>query len=957
MHKRSQICLAALLAMGALSSHAQTPSDAPASPPTQLEKVLVTGSNIKRIDVETASPITILSKDDVLRQGVNSINELISNLSAATGGLSDINGSNSFAPGGTYNSLRNLGAQATLVLVNGRRMPSYALADYTTVFTNLDAIPLDAVERVEILKSGSSSIYGSDAVAGVINIITRKDFEGLDISADHTQSVTSGTFKTSQASITKGFGNYDRDGYNLLLNADFYKRDNVMWTHLLGYTNPELVAKSPPFGTYSTYSYPGNIVYGEGATPVAGCPSNLIIGGLCKYNRYDRFQAVPESQRANFYANGTLDVGGGTQAFAETLYSHIKTQYVGAFQYYGDGLGPIQWGNPTTGQPLTFNYLGLLASSPLNPTGEDGVGYRYRFVDSPSYQNVNSNEYRVLGGLRGTWHEKDWEVAAGLMNSTTSTDQRGAFSSAGFIKEIGDYNSFTADLNNVNLSYQTTDPNFFNQPNGYRPGQQNSASVIDTLFPHYGYAGSNTQEFVDAKLTGDAFAMPAGMAQFAVGGELRHETYKITPSANFMSGDIVGYGISSADSSRNSSAIYGELSMPLHKRVEMDAALRVDQYPHVAAHFSPKLALTVKAADSLKFRTSVESGFRAPNLIESAKSTKLAFDGGTSDPQRCPQATNLANDLYAQANALDPSSPQYPLLIARAESVQSAACSFGLADTVQNNPQLKPETSVGFNFGVIFEPLAGYTVTADYWNFDRKNTIGLASTQQLLSGAPIPAGTTVNRGPLTPNADPIFSAAEITTYGVTAGPLLSISREMENISEQKTNGIDVSVNTVTPLGWVGKLHIKSEATYLIGYHDSSITPVKENLVGQYAYPRWSGNLNLALERDTMAAGLRLNWASAQALQQGSTDTTWSIAGCAQQKLTAAQCRLDRFQTVDMFLSYSGIKHLSLTANLINMFGQRAPTDFKAFGVGGIIPTSLQDAQGRMLKLGLRYSFK
>src|SRR6185437_9845498 len=111
--------------------------------------------------------------------------------------------------------------------------PSFALADFTAVFVNVDAIPLDAVDHIEVLKVGASAIYGSDAVAGVINIITRKDFQGIEVSADRSQSLQSGTFGTTKASITGGFGDYDKDGYNVLFNADFFKRDNVMWTNLL----------------------------------------------------------------------------------------------------------------------------------------------------------------------------------------------------------------------------------------------------------------------------------------------------------------------------------------------------------------------------------------------------------------------------------------------------------------------------------------------------------------------------------------------------------------------------------------------------------------------------------------------------------------------------------------------------------------------------------------------------
>jgi len=947
----------ALATLAGVAAGAAWADDTTQAPPEKIEKVLVTGSNIKRVDTETASPMEVITADDIRRQGLTNMADLINNLTTATGGLSDINGSNSFSPGGSYTSMRNLGAQATLVLVNGRRMPTYALADFTTTFTNLDAIPIDAVERVDVLKVGASSVYGSDAVAGVINIITRQNFEGLVGSVDRTQSANNGHFGQSKASLTGGIGNYDKDGYNVLLTGELYKRDNVMWEPLLQYTNPALTKLSPSFGTFSSYSYPGNIIDGASTQPVAGCAAKLIIGGLCKYDRYSRFQAEPESDRAQFASEGTLNLGNGKQGFAEVLYSKIKTKYLSAFPIYGDGQSPAQWGDPQTGLPLTFNYLGLLASSPLNPTGDDGVGFRYRFTDAPSHQDVDSRQYRALAGVRGSYKDYDWEAAAGVMNSTTTTTQQGAFSSSGFIQEIGNYNNYAADLNpNVNLNFQTTDPNFFNQPNGYRPGQTNSAQVLNTLFPVFGYSGSNTQQFADAKISGPLFQAPGGDAQFALGGELRHEHYTISPSSNLATGDIVGYGISSADSSRTTEAIYGELVVPVVKSFELDGALRADKFPNLSAHFSPKVAFKFTPTQSLMLRGTVEHGFRAPNLIESANSLKFAFDSGTSDPQRCTQATNLANDLYNQAN--NPATPaaQVPLLVARAENVYAAACSFGLADEVKNNPQLKPETSTSYNLGVVFEPIKGYSLTVDYWRIDRQNTIGLTSTQQLLMGN-VPPGTVVNRAPLNPAADPIFTAAEITAYGVTAGPLQSVVREMQNISEQKTSGVDLNFDTVTGLGAWGKLSILGRSTYNISYYDTSVSTLQDNLVGQYGMPKWVAYLQTAWILPTMTNGLRFNWTSSYALQDGQSDSTWSIAGCAAAKVTAAECRVGRAQTLDYFFSYTGFKNLTLSANVRNVFFQRAPADLRSFGVGGIIPTNLQDAQGRMLQLRAEYTFK
>jgi iron complex outermembrane receptor protein len=930
--------------------------------PQELQKVYVTGSNIKTLDTETASPIQTITQKDIQRLGVTNVADLITSLGASTNsGLSDISGASSFAPGGTSVSLRNLGEQSTLVLLNGRRLPSYALANFTDVFTNVDAIPINAVERVDVLKTGASAIYGSDAVAGVINIITRDDFQGVIVTADHEQSVTSGKFPVSTASITAGFGDYNTDGYNVMLNADFYKRDSVMWTNLLGYVNPQVSRSSPSFGSYSTYSYPGNIIDGPTTTgPVPGCAPSLIINGLCKYDRYDRFQAVPDSDRDNFYASGTLKLGGGVQAFGEAFYSKIKTQYADADMYYGDSLAPIGWGNPNTGQRLVFNYLGLPASSPINPTGDDGVGFRYRFTDDPAYTDVDSSEYRVLGGLRGTYKGFDWETAAGVMGSKTTDNERDWWSASGFNQEIGNFNNYTADLNpNVNLNYQSTDPNFFNQPGGYRPGQANSAAVLNTLFPVYGYSGKDSQSFIDGKISGSILDLPAGSLSFAAGGEVRHESYSITPTANLADGDIVGNGISASNASRTTESVYTEFNIPILKGLEANAAIRADKYPDLATHLSPKLSLLYKPTDYLLFRGTLEHGFRAPNLVESATSLKYAFDSGTQDPLRCPAAQNLANALNAQAGALPPGNPQIPLLYARAESVVSNECAFSLADEVKNNPGLLPESSRSASLGMVLEPVKGYSVSLDYWNITRKNTIGTVSDAEVLDGGPIPPGTTVNRATLNPAADPTFTAAEITQYGVTAGPLENIVRELENIYEQRTSGIDMELKGITRSDYLGKVTTALDATYLLGYYDSSISDIHDNLAGQYGYPRINGSFTLSLDKGNFSHSLRFNYTSGYSLQLGNTDTAWNLPSCEANGFTESQCHVKGTQTVNYYFAYTGIKNLTLTMNVINLFNQDAPADLRAFGVDGVIPptASVQDAQGRLVKIGLQYKFK
>ncbi|HEX5345466.1 MAG TPA: TonB-dependent receptor plug domain-containing protein, partial [Duganella sp.] len=411
-----------------------------------IEKVVITGSNIKRIDAETATPVQILRREDISRLGVNSVRDVIDTLTSSTSSLSDIGGSNSFASGASSASLRNLGKQSTLILLNSRRVAPYALADYNEVFTNLDALPLDAIDRVEVLRNGGSAIYGSDAVAGVINIITRNDFQGVQARGNWEQSVANEQFKTKTASITAGFGDFNKDGYNVLANVEVFKRDSVIWRDVLDDINPvygqKFSAVAPKSGLMfgnrgapSTFSYPGNFI-GQG--PVPGC-TTLNAAGLCVYDRFARFEAIPKADRVNALVSGKLNLGNGTESYTEVLYSKTKTNYVSAAGTYGSTNPDSVWGDPSTGLGKLFGYRFLSPDSPLNTTGEP-LELRYRYADAPVGNPNDSDQYRVLTGLRGTLNGKwDWDSAVGIMGSKTKSRSYGSISDSGFKAVIGDY--------------------------------------------------------------------------------------------------------------------------------------------------------------------------------------------------------------------------------------------------------------------------------------------------------------------------------------------------------------------------------------------------------------------------------------------------------------------------------------------------------------------------------------
>ena len=941
---------------------AAAPSSAASA--AEIQRVEVTGSRLKQIDTEGVSPVQTIRREDIARTGATTVREMLDSLSATStsGTLSDVGGSNSFSSGASGASLRNLGKQSTLVLLNGRRLPAFPLADYSEVFTNVDSLPLAAIDRIEILKSGGSAIYGTDAVAGVINIITRSTYQGAQVDYTAEKSLKNGQFGDRSGGVTAGFGDYAKDGFNILGNIEMYNRDEVLWNRVLKDVNPAYAAHSASFGTGSTYAYPGNIVSPDGSYALPGC-QGVVQGGLCRYDRYSRFEAVPSTKRINAYLSIKKRLSDNIESFTELNYSDIRVGYQSAYQIYGgESAGSIGWGNPTTGVPKTFYYRDIPATNPLNTTG-DPADFRYRFIDGPSGQQTNSTQYRLLTGLKGTSGAYDWESAIGIMGGTTHNIERGSFSDSGFKSTIGDYGQpdpITGELPPVPA-------NFFNIPGGYVPGGVNSAAVLNTLFPTYGYQAKNQTYFWDGTVRTDLFQLPAGAVQLATGFDLRHEQMTITPSDNLASGDIVGYGTSQSDASRNFGAIYAEAGIPILKTLDGDIAARVDKFPGFAAHISPKVGLKFKPIDQVLLRGTFETGFRAPNLTESAKSTKFAFAPNINDPKRCDQALSYANDLYDAGSALPDSDPNQALYQARAQQIFDNECGRSVSEKTLNNPSLKPETTKSFTLGTVLQASALWSVSFDYWNVHRKGEIGTKSVQDILAAESSQAPGVVTRQPNFAN-DPTFAhdprGGTFTDdflrnhYGVDTTYLAAIDGSFQNLFQTKTDGVDIGVKGSVPTA-IGDFGLEVDSTYTHSYraYSPTLNGFGDNLAGRYAYPKFVVNTTVSYKAGNFDQSLRYVFNSSTSLKEDFDDTTWDTDGCASNGLSASECHIHTYHRVDYNVTYTGIKNLTLGLFIGNIFQRRPPVDYRSFGVpSGVIPISNEDAAGRTGKIVLSYKF-
>ena len=429
--------------IGVLSAGVFAATTAHAQQAQKVEKIEVTGSNIKRVDSETAEPIIVITREEIQNSGKATINEYLQTLTVNGMGALPTSFGNGFAAGATAISLRGLGANATLVLLNGRRLPLYPRADdFQKMFSDLSSVPMEAVERIEVLKDGASAVYGSDALAGVVNIILRKDFTGA------VGQVELGTSRYSdgdsyKAGFIVGGGDLSRDKWNGFINFEASKADEIHYrdrdrkwigkgdTRPWGY-DPLASQWTPGFLIGSTASgNPGGLVRNgtssgawQQATPCVNVPQRIdprIDGDSgCSYDIGQFRSFLPETETMNIFARGTYAINANWEAYAELSYSKSKTQFdVNPLGTPGTLIGP--YGIRAYGTGINVPELTLAPSHPDNPFGIP-ARFRYVFGEFGAQRRVNDTDTsRFVVGIKGSnW---GWDFDGGYMHGESTLDQ------------------------------------------------------------------------------------------------------------------------------------------------------------------------------------------------------------------------------------------------------------------------------------------------------------------------------------------------------------------------------------------------------------------------------------------------------------------------------------------------------------------------------------------------------
>ncbi len=882
-------------------------------------RVNVTGSNIKRFDTETAAPIETITREDILASGLTTISDVVRQITANNNGSISPSFTNGFGASASGVSLRGLGASNTLVLLNGRRLANFGLADDGHAsFVDLQQIPFDAVERIEILKDGASAIYGADAVAGVVNVILRQQFTGVTAMAS-AGTTSNGEGNQWRAAITGGVGDLTRDGYNAFVTLDYQKqRANPMnrGKAYVGSNNltfmglPDTRVGDPTDPYSNAGSLLGNVR--PIIDPVTGAlgPFQSLPGpcepvnqsnGFCRWEPKDYFDLQPEIERINVFARGTYDFTAGMQGYAELSYFRTTTQTRWIPQ-------PLRstWYDPLTSRTISSGSLALPVGHPDNPFSASNQRARLFYADAGlggRNATYETGTQRYLLGIKGTNGGWEWDAAALYIDSSTNIDQRKFVS-----------------WDRLQQAIAGTGPYGY-----YRIGAaaaQNDPAVYRWLAPERSYEVTSSNAIVDLKASRDLYKLGGGQLALAVGYEFRREELDNPGVPGTETGNVVGLGYAAARGSRNANALFAELYAPLLDNLEATLAARYDYYSDFGGTVNPKVGINWIGLPHLALRGTYTTAFRAPGLYESTDSNS---SGGTLavDPVRCP-VTGLPIDCQAPVLAIN-----------------------------LGNPQIKPETATTWTAGLIWEPYPGVSATVDYWNITTRNAITFGSVQAVLDNpAAFPYANIVrdvNNLPGIPNS----------------GTLLSVQTPFQNALRVRTDGIDLDAVWRQSLREFGTLTTQIQWTHVFSYVQTFANGLSFEYVGtQGNYDVSSGSATPADRVNFIVGWQRGGWNVTGTVRYVSDyqeipyqDTPIPL-GCLS-RLSSASCHVSSFTTLDLSASYSGFKDWQIFGSIINVFDRIAPFNPAAAyqNVNYNYNYAFSGATGTQFNLGLRYTFR
>lgn len=719
-----------------------------------VQKISVTGSSIKRIQSETSLPVQVLGRKDLEREGVSSAAELLNNLASNNGGgysLANAVG-DSGQPGFSGASLRGLGSSNTLVLLNGKRLANHP---FNGASVDLNAIPMAAIDRVEVLKDGASAIYGSDAIGGVINFITRKDYQGFDASA-HTMWTEAGGGEQNKVTLSGGYGDPVSQGFNVFGVVNYTKNNSLKAVDRsfskTGYIPEKGINK------LSFQGYPANAIdaktfadAGAYANPAAPNCSGALSRSVwdptdptaCYYDYTAALDILPPTETTTGLLSGTYNINEHHHVSAEYMYVRNKATFASSET-------PVSEFTTFNGDPLLYPAGGAYYPTGLFPGYSGDVGLFWRAVDAgPRTNEAVSVAQRLVLSAEGDVAGWDYKGSY-LWARTKATDTY--------------VNGWLFESKLLPAMY-TGLINPFGRQTAEGQALLDSAKIKEPVRESW----AETQS-VDLHGSREIFNLPAGAVSMALGTEYRKEKLHDEPLAVLSSGDVLGGGGDQQPVSgdRSISALYAEFIIPVAKSLEADLAVRYDNYSDFGSTTNPKLGVRWQPTKNMLVRGSVGTGFRAPSLPELYQPVSQT---NTADKQHDPECPV----------GIDPNGP---------------LCFNQFDAKTGGNRELKPEESTQYSFGVLLEPINSLSVGVDYFNIHRKDSIGTLSDSTIF-------------GSNYPKYKSLFTRK-------TDGTIDYVTLTNFNLGDVKTSGYDLSARYALPTSY-GRFGVSLEGTYILEY--------------------------------------------------------------------------------------------------------------------------------------------
>jgi iron complex outermembrane recepter protein len=951
MFKKTQISTAAvfIVAGGAMLAPL-------AQAQQQPQRIEITGSSIKRIDGETAAPVQILKREDIEKTGATSVEQLMRSVSSMVSSQATVAASSSGATSGGIStiSLRGLTAERTLVLINGKRVAPYGQPD-SSVSVDVDSIPIAAIERVEILKDGASAIYGSDAIAGVVNFVLRKDFTGVDLNVGYGAATQDGKGKVAKASIVAGFGDLAADRFNVM-GVLTLQKDGALFGRDRDFARTSIRLDRDNFGGSSRTS-PGNITIPDvdgvfnplvnGAAGTGNCaPDGAYVPdfsrNICLFDTGPYVGLIPKTERVGVFLTGRFNVNQALELYADVGLTKKKAKTVIQPSPIDVAFGiPFRLTTDSPFYPTAFVQAQTGGATPR-------INVRYRpFIIGNRELTDDATATRFNFGATGT--VAGWEYDANVLHSTSQvveTLQGGYFRVATDASGPGIVPLLAGEVTSGG------------QRLWVNPFGPNTPEVIAaaraTNFLGQAFKTQTALTSLNGKASRELAKLDGGALAIAIGTELRRESFKLDSAEALGSGNISGYGgnFVDIDTKRNMTGLFAELSAPLVKGLQIDGAVRFDRYAASSNPLNAGVAQTSLGAlvsvptedplpASLISRVASESVGNAPAFSKATGKMGLRYQvvpelllrGTLSTGFRAPSLLDLYGPIQAGVSAVQ----NDPLRCRGADAGNPDFCATQFNVYNGGNSRLKAETSTNFTVGFVAEPTRGFSVGVDYFNTQVKNLISTTTESYLLENESRFPGR-VTRG--------------------AANEIIAIDQRLENTGRVKLSGFDFDVRGRMTTD-VGKLGAGWSATYMStwksqnpdGSFENGLATTDLNITG--FIPRMRHTISLTWDVPNWSAGLQYNW------QSGGTDVCGNLlqddfGNCP----PGSNPKFGAYETTDVQLKYSGLmKGLGLTVGIRNLFDKTPPYVNGAGGAfqAGYDPTYV-DPRGRFLYFNIGYKF-